>query len=40
MDFKDDNYSDYEIPDDLYREFQLSIINSLHHCAKFINDDE
>ena len=40
MDFKDDNYSDYEIQDDLYREFQLSIINSLHHCAKFINDDE
>lgn len=38
--FKDDDYSHYEIPDDLYKEFQLSIINSLHHCAQFINDNE
>lgn len=38
--FKDEDYSNYEIPADLYREFQLSIINSLHHCAKFINDNE
>ena len=37
--FKDEDYSHYEIPEDLYREFQLSIINSLHYCAQFINNE-